>query len=98
MSLEKIKFEGFEPTYRLKNLAKDVLKRVEDHSPSQACHQAIISKTEEGFLGKLKVASLAGVFSAESHSHSPSHVLDDLYKKIRLELNEWLHHREVTGE
>ena len=95
MGSEKIKFEGFEPTYRVKKLAKDVLGRVEDHSPSQACHQATISKTKEGFLGRLKVASLAGVFSAESRAHSPSHVLNDLYKKIQLELNEWLHHREI---
>ena len=71
MESEKIKFEGFEPTYRLQSLAKDFLGRVEDQSPSQATHQAIISKTKGGFLGKLKVASLAGIFSAESHATSP---------------------------
>ena len=54
MISKKIKFEGFEPSYRIKKLARDTLKQVEDRSPSQACHQATISKTSDGLLEKLR--------------------------------------------
>ena len=90
---KKFKFEGFEPTYNLQKMAKDILKRVEDQSPSQACHQAMISKTKEGFLGEMKISSLSGTFLVESQAPSPSHVLTELYEKIRKELNQWLKDR-----
>ena len=92
---KKIKFEGFEPNSNLQKLAKDIIKYVEDRSPNQACHQAIISKTTDGFLGELKVSSLSGVFIVESQAESPSHVLNELYAKIRKELNHWLKNRDL---
>ena len=95
--VEKIRFEGFEPSYRIKKLAKDVLKRVEECSPSQACHLAVISKNQDGFLGKIKISSLAGIFCVESQASSPSYLLDELYGKMRRELNFWLKNRSFVN-
>ena len=83
------KFEGFEPTSDLKALAKDVLWHVEEKSPSQSFHHAILKKTEKGYTGLIKVSSQVGVFEAEFTDLTPETVLETLYKKIKKDLSLW---------
>lgn len=95
---EKFKFEGFEPTDEIRAYAKEVLWYVQDKSPWQSARQAMLRKTEKGYLGLMKISSMVGVFSTEFTADDPKQAIEGLYEKIGEILSTWSRQRHSFGD
>ena len=82
-------FKGFDPSDDLKVYGKEVYSRVEDKAPSESTKTAFISKTNKGYEGSFRVTSASGVFKANSKNQEAKSLIDELYKKMSLQILDW---------
>ncbi len=88
-------FEGFRPSDELKIYGKEIYSRVEDKAPSESTKIAFISKTHRGYEGSFRIASAVGVFKANSKNSQPKLLIDELYKKMSLQILAWNKNRGI---
>ncbi|MAE75125.1 MAG: hypothetical protein CL675_13615 [Bdellovibrionaceae bacterium] len=93
MAKSNFQFEGFEPTQDLKRLTKDIWWKLEEQSPSRSARTASLSKTDKGFLGKIRVATLDGEYLAETTADDATQAVEQLFHQIQGELDRWREHR-----
>ena len=86
-------FNGFDPSSDLKLYCKEVYSLVEDKAPSESTKTAFITKTSTGYEGVLRVTSASGVFKANSSHIEPKSLIDELYKKMSLQILDWKNSR-----
>ena len=82
-------FKGFDPSDDLKGYCKEVYSRVEDKAPSESIKAAFISKTNKGYEGSFRITSASGIFKANSKSREAKPLIDELYKKMSLQILDW---------
>ena len=82
-------FKGFDPSDDLKVYGKEVYSRVENKAPSESKKIAFISKTTKGYEGSFRITSASGIFKANSENRSPISLIDELYKKMSLQILDW---------
>ena len=86
-------FKGFDPTDDLKLYCKEVYSLVEDKAPSESTKTAFIIKTTKGYEGVFRVTSASGIFKANSKHAKPKPLIDELYKKMSLQILDWKNNR-----
>ena len=86
---DNFEFKGFHPSDDLKVYCKEVYCRVEDKAPSESTKIAFISKTHKGYEGSFRVTSASGVFKANSKNKEAKSLIDELYKKMSLQILDW---------
>ena len=82
-------FKGFDPSDDLKVYCKEVYSLVEDKAPSESTKTASISKTNKGYEGSFRIASASGIFTADSKNREAKSLIDELYKKMSLQILDW---------
>ncbi len=82
-------FKGFDPSEDLKIHGKEVYSRVEDKAPSESTKIAFINKTHKGYEGTFRVTSASGIFKVNSENRSAISLIDELYKKMSLQILDW---------
>lgn len=88
-------FKGFKPSDELKIYGKEVYSRVEDKAPSESTKIAFISKTGTGYIGSFRIASASGIFKANSKNTKPKPLIDELYRKMSLQILNWNKNRGI---
>ena len=91
-------FNGFDPSKDLKLYGKEVYSLVEDKAPSQSTKTAYITKTKAGYEGVLHVTSSVGIFKANSQHREAKPLIDELYKKMSLQILDWKNSRNQALE
>ena len=95
ISTDNFIFEGFNPSDELKIYGKEVYSRVEDKAPSESIKIAFISKTQGGYEGSFRIASASGIFKANSTHSKAKPLIDELYKKMSVQIVAWNKNRGV---
>ncbi len=91
-------FNGFDPSDEFKVYCKDVYTRVEDKAPSESTKIAFISKTNTGYEGTFHITSASRVFRVKSKKQEAKSLIDELYKKMSLQILDWNQSRDFTIE
>ena len=89
-------FKGFSPSDDLKVYCKEVYSRVEERAPSESRKIAFISKTNRGYEGSFRITSASGIFKANSKNREAKSLIDELYKKMSLQILDWSKARSTT--
>lgn len=93
---DNFEFKGFNPSDDLKVYCKEVYNLVEDKAPSESIKTAFISKTNKGYEGSFRVTSASGVFKANSKNREAKSLIDELYKKMSLQILDWNKTRDTN--
>ncbi len=91
-------FKGFDPSDDLKVYCKEIYSRVEGKAPSESTKIAFISKTNKGYEGSFRVTSASGIFKAKSKNTEAKSLIDELYKKMSLQILDWSKTRGLSFE
>lgn len=89
-------FRGFDPSDDLKVYCKEVYSRVEDKAPSESRKIAFITKTNKGYEGSFRITSASGIFKANSKNAEAKSLIDELYKKMSLQILDWNKTRSIS--
>ena len=92
-STDNFKFHGFSPSSKLRVYCKEIYSLVEDKAPGESAKVAFITKTDEGYVGGFRVASATGVFEVGSKNREPFDLIEELYKKMSLQILDWNQNR-----
>ena len=95
LSKDNFVFKGFDPSDDLRVYGKEMYSRLEDKSPSESTKIAFISKTRKGYEGTFRITSASGVFKADSANRSAVSLIDELYKKMSLQILDWSQTRKT---
>jgi hypothetical protein len=87
--LKGFEFIDFEPTSSLADRAVEKLSRVFGESPSDSSTRATLTKTRDGFAGRLQIRSAVGTFVADVIGEDPLQVLNSMTRKVRSQLRMW---------
>lgn len=88
-NLDNFEFKGFDPSNEVKRYCKELHSRMEDKAPSESTKKAFIVKTSTGYRGILRITSASGVFEADSKKEELKSLIDELYKKMSLQILDW---------
>ena len=88
-SLDNFEFKGFDPSNELRRYCKEMYSRMEDKAPSESTKKAFIVKTNTGYKGVLRITSASGIFEADSKQQELKSLIDELYKKMSLQILDW---------
>ncbi|MBG07662.1 MAG: hypothetical protein CME68_02825 [Halobacteriovoraceae bacterium] len=89
----KVSFEEFEPNKSNQRKLRDYLIEVEESSPSDASITAHFSKEGHRYKGSLQVLSQKKDFLEENFSEDLSQLIDELFIKIKDEIQKWKKNR-----
>ncbi len=91
MIREKMEYEflGFDPKYEIKNMIAALAERVYFSAPGDSAIKWIFEKSQGMVKASCRIASMAGIFSAEATAKSPSFAIQKLEKRIHSQLNAW---------
>ena len=89
-------FKGFNPSDDLKVYCKEVYSLVEDKAPSESRKIAFITKTNKGYEGSFRITSASGIFKANSKNKEAKSLIDELYKKMSLQILDWNKTRNIS--
>ena len=95
-SSDNFVFKGFDPSDDLKVYCKEVYSRVEDKAPSESRKMAFITKTSKGYEGSFRITSASGIFKVNSKNTEPKSLIDELYKKMSLQILDWNKTRNIS--
>ena len=89
LAMDNFEFKGFDPSDELKRYCKEIYSRMEDKAPSESTKKAFVIKTKSGYEGVLRITSASGVFKADSKKQELKSLIDELYKKMSLQILDW---------
>jgi hypothetical protein len=91
MSIENtnIAFENFNPSYAVINLANELQDQVCEESPSDSFTKTILKRTENMFVGEMKIVSAAGTFLSTITGVDPVGVLAEMARSVRDQIGHW---------
>ena len=89
-------FKGFDPSDDLKVYCKEVYSRVEGKAPSESKKIALITKTNKGYEGSFRITSASGIFKVNSKNTEAKSLIDELYKKMSLQILDWSKTRSLS--
>jgi len=95
---EVAQFLNFEPTNEIKGLIKSLVNELEAIAPSDAAFRVVFEKNKKIFKGIVRVCSQAGTFIAEAVAEQPLHVLMEMDRHIRRQIEDWKCRRSLDGE
>ena len=88
-----LEFENFDPTHAVIDMAHEIQDQVCDESPSDSFAKTILKRTENMFIGEMKIVSAAGTFLATITGTDPVRVLADMSHSVRSQLTNWRRNR-----
>jgi len=92
----KYEFKGFNPDDKFKEYVVQTVNELYFSAPSDSGLNLTLEKTKELIRASCRIASQAGVFTAEAAADSAMQAMKQIEKKINEQLWQWKTHRRVA--